>query len=81
MKRGHVVLDRVGCSRLDRCGAHYQPVFKHAVTLLPDRVPAVAFGPRLQATAAICAGVCRLSRRLTAGLLGDWFDLSISVAS
>jgi len=48
---------------------------------LPDRVPAVAFGPRLQATAAICAGVCRLSRRLTAGLLGDWFDLSISVAS
>jgi len=48
---------------------------------LPDGVPMGAFGPRLQAMIAICAGVYRLSKRVTVGLLGDWFDLPISVGA
>jgi transposase len=48
---------------------------------LPDCVPTGAFGPRLQAMVAICAGVYRLSKRVTVGLLGDWFNLPMSVGS
>ena len=48
---------------------------------LPPGVPAGAFGPRLQATVAVCTGVYRLSRRTTVGLLQDLFGVELALGS
>ena len=45
---------------------------------LPAGVSRGAFGPRLQGIVALLGGVYRLSKRRTAGLLGDLLGLSIS---
>lgn len=57
-----------------RCGA-----MTHAP--LPPGVPAGAFGPRLQALAAVCTGVYRLSRRTTVGLLQDLCGVELALGS
>ncbi len=44
----------------------------------PAGVPRGAFGPRLQATVALLGGAYRLSKRRTAGLLGDLLGVLIS---
>ena len=49
--------------RCERCGVT-------TTAPLPAGVPRGAFGPRLQAVAAVCTGVYHLSRRTTVGLLG-----------
>jgi len=48
---------------------------------LPAGVPTGAYGPRLQALVAVCAGMYRLSKRVTVGLLGDWLNLPMSLGS
>ncbi len=48
---------------------------------LPPEVPAGAFGPRLQALAAVCTGVYHLSRRTTAGLLHELFGVDLALGS
>ena len=48
---------------------------------LPDGVPTGAFGPRVQATAALLAGVYRLSHRAVAEALRDFFGVTMSVGS
>jgi transposase len=47
----------------------------------PPGVPAGAFGPRLQALAAVCTGVYHLSRRTTAGLLQDLCGVNLALGS
>jgi transposase len=44
-------------------------------------VPAGAFGPRVMATVAVCTGVYHLSKRTTAGLLADLFQVELAVGS
>jgi transposase len=44
-------------------------------------VPAGAFGPRLQALAAVCTGVYRLSRRTTTALLRDLYGVDLALGS
>lgn len=48
---------------------------------LPPGVPTGAFGPRLQATVAVCTGVYHLSRRTTAGLLDDLFGVTLALGT
>ena len=48
---------------------------------LPAGVPTGAYGPRLQALVAICAGMYRMSKRITVGLLGDLLNLPMSLGS
>jgi transposase len=48
---------------------------------LPAGVPRGAFGPRLQAVAAVCTGVYHLSRRTTVGVLRDLFGVPMSVGA
>jgi transposase len=48
---------------------------------LPAGVPTGAYGPRLQAVVAICAGMYRMSKRITVGLLGDLLNLPMSLGS
>ena len=48
---------------------------------VPPGVPRGAFGPRLQAVAAVCTGVYHLSRRTTVGVLGDLFGVRMSVGA
>jgi transposase len=48
---------------------------------LPAGVPPGAFGPRLQALAALCTGVYHLSRRTTVGVLRDLFGVQLSVGA
>ena len=48
---------------------------------LPPGVPRGAFGPRLQAVAAVCTGVYHLSRRTTVGVLRDLFGVPMSVGA
>jgi transposase len=48
---------------------------------LPAGVPPGAFGPRLQALAALCTGVYHLSRRTTVGVLRDLFGVHLSVGA
>lgn len=48
---------------------------------LPRGVPPGAFGPRLQAVAAVCTGVYHLSRRTTVGLLRDLWGVPMSVGA
>jgi len=60
----------LGC----RCGARTRAP-------LPRGVPAQRFGPRLQALAAVCTGVYRLSRRTTVGLLQDLCGVDLALGS
>jgi len=48
---------------------------------LPDGVPVGDFGPRVQATAALLAGVYRLSHRAVCEALRDLFGVTMSVGS
>lgn len=48
---------------------------------LPDGTPSGSFGPRLLAVIALCTGVYRLSKRMTAGLLEDLLGVSISTGA
>lgn len=48
---------------------------------LPVEMPRGAFGPRLQAIVAICAGAYHLSKRNTQELLQDFFGVKISLGS
>jgi transposase len=48
---------------------------------LPEGVPTGAFGPRLQATAAILAGVYHLSHRMIESLMQDLFGVSMGLGS
>jgi len=57
-----------------RCGATTRAA-------LPAGVPTGAFGPRLQALAAVCTGVYRLSRRTTVGLFADCFGVDLALGS
>jgi len=57
-----------------RCGTTTRAV-------LPPGVPAGAFGPRLQALAAVCTGVYHLSRRTTVELLRDLCGVPLALGS
>jgi transposase len=48
---------------------------------LPAAVPRGMFGPRLQATIAMCTGVYHLSRRTTVQLLADLFHVDLALGS
>jgi transposase len=48
---------------------------------LPAGVPAGAFGPRLEATVAVCTGVYHLSRRTTVGLMADLFGVGLALGT
>ncbi len=48
---------------------------------LPAGVPRGAFGPRLEATVAVCTGVYHLSRRTTVGLLADLFGVELALGT
>jgi len=48
---------------------------------LPDGVPTGQFGPRLQATVAVCTGAYKLSKRDTEELVEDFFGVPISLGS
>lgn len=47
----------------------------------PEGVSTLAYGPRVQATVAMCTGAYRLSKRLTQGLLADMFGLVMSLGT
>lgn len=47
----------------------------------PAGVPGGAFGPRLEATVAVCTGVYHLSRRTTVGLMADLFATELSLGT
>jgi transposase len=47
----------------------------------PAGMPAGAFGPRLEATVAVCTGVYHLSRRTTVGLMADLFGTALSLGT
>jgi transposase len=46
---------------------------------LPPGVPTGGFGPRLQATTALCTGASHLSKRTTQALLGDFFGVEMGL--
>jgi transposase len=48
---------------------------------LPVGVPDGAFGPRLEATVAVCTGVYHLSRRTTVGVLADLFGVDLALGT
>jgi transposase len=48
---------------------------------LPAGVPRGAFGPRVEATVAVCTGVYHLSRRTTVGLLADLFGVEVALGT
>lgn len=64
-------LHTLGC---ERCGVT-------TTAPLPPGVPRGAFGPRLQAVAAVCTGVYHLSRRTTVGLLADLCGVELALGS
>jgi len=57
-----------------RCGATTRAA-------LPPGVPTGAFGPRLQALAAVCTGLYHLSRRTTVDLLRDLCGVDLALGS
>ncbi len=57
-----------------RCGAATRAA-------LPPGVPTGAFGPRVQALAAVCTGLYHLSRRTTVGLLHDLCGVDLALGS
>jgi transposase len=48
---------------------------------LPAGVSTGAFGPRLEATVAVCTGVYHLSRRTTVGLMADLFGVDLALGT
>ena len=48
---------------------------------LPHGVPAMPFGPRLQAMMAVCTGSYHLSKRMTEELVSDFFGVDLSLGS
>jgi len=48
---------------------------------IPAGVPTGAFGPRLEATVAVCTGVYHLSRRTTVGVLADLFGVELALGT
>lgn len=48
---------------------------------LPMGVPAGGFGPRVQATVALCTGAYRLSKRTTQEVMADLFGLPMSLGT
>jgi transposase len=48
---------------------------------LPPGVPNGGFGPRLQATTALCTGAYHLSKRTTQVLLGDLFGVEVGLGT
>jgi transposase len=48
---------------------------------LPEGVPQGAFGPRLQAMMAVCAGRYHLSKRMIEEMVSDFFGVEISLGS
>lgn len=48
---------------------------------LPAGVPAGGFGPRLQATTALCTGAYHLSKRTTQALLDDLFGVEVGLGT
>lgn len=48
---------------------------------LPRGVPPGGFGPRVQATVALCTGAYRLSKRTTQEVMADLFGLSMSLGT
>jgi transposase len=48
---------------------------------LPAGVPTGGFGPRVQATTALCTGAYHLSKRMTQNVLGDLFGVQLSVGT
>jgi transposase len=48
---------------------------------LPPGVPTGGFGPRLQATTALCTGAYHLSKRTTQALLGDFFGVEMGLGT
>jgi transposase len=57
-----------------RCGAV-------TAAALPAGVPRGAFGPRLEATVAVCTGVYHLSRRTTVRLLADLLGVDMALGT
>jgi transposase len=47
----------------------------------PAGVPSGTYGPRVQATVALCTGAYRLSKRATQQMMHDVFDLPLSVGT
>lgn len=48
---------------------------------LPPGVPRGAFGPRLEASVAVCTGVYHLSRRTTVGVMADLFGIDLALGT
>ena len=72
--QAHVTEHRLHLQYCDCCG--------HATeATLPATVPGGAFGPRLRALIALCAGRYRLSKRLTQELLSDVLGVELSLGS
>ena len=72
--RPHVTEYQVHTLSCARCG-------EQTTATVPAGVPAGAFGPRLEATVAVCTGVYHLSRRTTVGLMADLFGTALSLGT
>ena len=71
--RPHVTEYQVHTLGCPECG-------EQTTAALPG-VPAGAFGPRLEATVAVCTGVYHLSRRTTVGLMADLFGVDLALGT
>ena len=72
--RAHVTEHRLHLQLCECCG--------HATeAVLPAVVPSGAFGPRLRAVIALCAGRYRLSKRVTQELLSDVLGVELALGS
>lgn len=72
--RPHVTEYQVHTLGCAQCG-------EQTTATVPAGVPAGAFGPRLEATVAVCTGVYHLSRRTTVGLMADLFGVGLSLGT
>ncbi len=72
--RPHVTEYQLHTLSCGRCGAATS-------ASLPPGVPPGAFGPRLEATVAVCTGVYHLSRRTTVGMLADLFGVDLALGT
>jgi len=72
--RPHVTEYQVHTLGCPECG-------EQTAAALPAGVPGGAFGPRLEATVAVCTGVYHLSRRTTVGLMADLFGVDLALGT
>lgn len=72
--RPHVTEYQLHTLSCPQCGQRTPAVW-------PAGVPGGAFGPRLEATVAVCTGVYHLSRRTTVGLMADLFGTALSLGT